>query len=60
MVNFVFLKDQIEDFMDVFNYGGARRIVDWNVLGKVDALINWSWVFPLLKSGLNRSGLGPQ
>ena len=45
--------------MDVFNYGGARRIVDWNVLRKVDALIDWSWVFPLLKSGLNRSGLGP-
>ena len=28
-------------------------------LRKVDALIDWSWVFPLLKSGLNRSGLGP-
>ena len=54
-----FSGDHIEDFMDVFNYGGARRIVDWNVLRKVDALINWSWVFPLLKSGLNRSGLGP-
>ena len=45
--------------MDVFNFGGARRIADRNVLRKVDALIDWSWVFPLLKSGLNRSGLGP-
>ena len=54
-----FLGDHIEDFTDAFSYGGARRIVDWNVLRKVDALLDWSWVFPLLKSGLNRSGLGP-
>ena len=45
--------------MDVFSYGGARRIADRNVLRKVDALLDWSLVLSLLKSGLNRSGLGP-
>ena len=45
--------------MDVFSCESARRIWDQNVLRKVDALIDWSWVFPLLKSGLNRWGLGP-
>ena len=38
----------------------ARRIGDQNVLRKVDAPMDWSLVLPLLKSGLNRSGLGPQ
>ena len=59
MVIFVFSGDHIEDFIDAFSCECARRIVDWNVLRKVDALLDWSWVFPLLKSGLNRSGLGP-
>ena len=45
--------------MDIFSYESARRIGDQNVLRKVDALLDWSWVLPLLKSGLNRSGLGP-
>jgi hypothetical protein len=45
--------------MDVFSYEGARRFGDRNVLRKVDALLGWSLVFSLLKSGLNRSGLGP-
>ena len=45
--------------MAVFSCESAGRIADQNVLRKVDALIDWSWVFPLLKSGLNRSGLGP-
>ena len=45
--------------MDAFSCECARRIADQNVLRKVDALIDWSWVFPLLKSGLNRSDLGP-
>ena len=45
--------------MDVFSYGGARRIADQNVLRKVDTLLDRSLVFPLLKSGLNRSDLGP-
>ena len=27
---------------------------------KVDALLDWSLIFPLLKSGFNRSALGPQ
>ena len=56
---FVFSGDHIEDFIDAFSCECARRIADRNVLRKVDALIDWSWVFPLLKSGLNRSGLGP-
>ena len=46
--------------MDIFSYESARRIGDQNVLRKVDALLDWSLVLPLLKSGLNRSGLGPQ
>ena len=46
--------------MDAFSCECARRIADQNVLRKVDALLDWSWVFRLLKSGLNRSGLGPQ
>ena len=46
--------------MDIFIYESARRIGDQNVLRKVDALLDWSLVLPLLKSGLNRSGLGPQ
>ena len=46
--------------MDIFIYESARRIGDQNVLRKVDALMDWSLVLPLLKSGLNRSGLGPQ
>ena len=54
------LGDQNEGFMDIFSYESARRIGDQNVLRKVDALLDWSLVLPLLKSGLNRSGLGPQ
>ena len=46
--------------MDIFSYEIARRIGDQNNLRKVDALLDWSLVFPLLKSGLNRSGLGPR
>ena len=46
--------------MDIFSYESARRIGDQNVLRKVDTLMDWSLVLPLLKSGLNRSGLGPQ
>ena len=45
--------------MDIFSYESARRIGDQNVLRKVDTLMDWSLVLPLLKSGLNRSGLGP-
>ena len=45
--------------MDIFSYESARRIGDRNVLRKVDALLGWSLVFLLLKSGLNRSGLDP-
>ena len=54
------LEDHIGGFMDIFSYESARRIGDQNVLRKVDALLDWSLVLPLLKSGLNRSGLGPQ
>ena len=54
------LEDHIGGFMDIFSYESARRIGDQNVLRKVDALMDWSLVSPRLKSGLNRSGLGPQ
>jgi IS5 family transposase len=46
--------------MDIFSYESARRIWDQNILSKVDALMDWPLVLPLLKSGLNRLGLGPQ
>ena len=49
----------MEGFMVAFSCVGARRIADQSVVRKVDALLDWSWVCPLLKSGLNRSGLGP-
>jgi hypothetical protein len=54
------LENHIWIFMDIFIYESARRVGDQNVLRKVDALMDWSLVLPLLKSGLNRSGLGPQ
>ena len=34
--------------MDIFSYESARRIGDQNVLRKVDALLDWSLVLPLL------------
>ena len=46
--------------MDIFSYESGRRIGEQNVLRKVDALIDWSAISALLRSGLNRSGLGPQ
>ena len=45
MVIFVFSGDHIEGFMDAFSCECARRIVDWNVLRKVDALLDWSFCF---------------
>ena len=45
--------------MDVFSCESAGRIADQNVLRKVDTLLDRSLVFPLLKSRLNRWGLGP-
>ena len=45
--------------MDVFSCESAGQIADQNVLRKVDTLLDRSLVFPLLKSGLNRWGLGP-
>lgn len=46
--------------MDIFSYESARRIGDQTVLRKVDALVDWTLLLPLLRCGLNRSGLGPQ
>jgi hypothetical protein len=54
------LENHIWVFMDIFIYESARRIGDQNVLRKVDALMDWSLVLPLLKRGLNRSGLAPR
>jgi hypothetical protein len=47
------LENHIGVFMDIFIYESARPIGDQNVLRKVDALMDWSLVLPLLKSGLN-------
>jgi transposase, IS5 family len=46
--------------MEIFIYESARRIGDQKVLHKVDPLLDWSLFLPLLKSGLNQSGLGPE
>ena len=46
--------------MEIFSYESTRWIADQNVLRKVEALLDWSLIFPLLKSGFYRSGLGPQ
>ena len=45
------LENHIGIFMDIFIYESARRIGDQNVLRKVDALMDWSMVSPLLKAG---------
>ena len=37
-------------FMEIFMHESARRIGDQNVLRKVDALMDWSLVLPLLKT----------
>jgi len=36
--------------MEIFMHESARRIGDQNVLRKVDALMDWSLVLPLLKT----------
>ena len=36
--------------MEIFIHQSARRIGGQNVLCKVDALMNWSLVLPLLKA----------
>ena len=36
--------------MDIFSYESARRIGDQNVLRKVDAFMDWSLIFSLLKA----------
>ena len=36
--------------MEIFMRESARRIGDQNVLRKVDALMDWSLVLPLLKT----------
>ena len=46
--------------MDIFSYESTRRIVEDNVLRKVDVLLDWAAISSLLKHGLKRSGLGPQ
>ena len=41
---------QIAVFIEIFMHESTRRIGDQNVLCKVDALMNWSMVLPLLKA----------
>ena len=44
------LEIHIGIFMEIFMHESARRIGDQNVLRKVDALMDWSLVLPLLKT----------
>ena len=44
------LETHIGVFMEIFMHESARRIGDQNVLRKVDALMDWSLVLPLLKA----------
>ena len=44
------LETHIGVFMEIFMHESARRIGDQNVLRKVDALMDWSLVLPLLKT----------
>ena len=44
------LETHIGVFMEIFIHQSARRIGGQNVLCKVDALMNWSLVLPLLKT----------
>ena len=40
----------MEVFIEIFMHESTRRIGDQNVLRKVDALMDWSLVLPLLKA----------
>ena len=44
------LETHIGGFMEIFMHESTRRIGDQNVLRKVDALMDWSLVLPLLKA----------
>ena len=44
------LEIHIGVFMEIFMHESTRRIGDQNVLRKVDALMDWSLVLPLLKA----------
>ncbi len=44
------LETHIGVFMEIFMRESARRIGDQNVLRKVDALMDWSLVLPLVKA----------
>jgi hypothetical protein len=46
--------------MDLFLREAADRIGDDDVLSKIDALIDWQAISPILTRGLGRSGIGPQ
>ena len=46
--------------MDLFLREAADRIGDDDVLSKINALIDWRALSPILKRGLKRSGIGPQ
>ena len=46
--------------MDIFSFESAARIGADNVFRKVDALLDWASIDRLLRTGLKRSGLGPQ
>jgi hypothetical protein len=44
------LETHIGVFMEIFMHESTPRIGDQNVLRKVDALMDWSLVLPLLKA----------
>ncbi len=46
--------------MDLFLREATQRIGNDDALSKIDALMDWRLFLPILKSGLGRSGVGPQ
>jgi len=48
------------EIMDFSLREAADRISDDDVLSKIDALVDWRAISPILTRGLRRSGIGPQ
>ena len=46
--------------MDIFLQEAADRIGNYDVLAKIDALLDWTSFLPILQRGLGRSGFGQQ
>jgi len=46
--------------MDLFHREATDRIGTGSVLSRIDVLMDWQAFSPILKRGLERSGIGPQ